>query len=726
MVPIPLRFCCVRYGIWTVPYQGVDLTSLVSRPHRRATQIEPPASTQRQSIMIRRVLSTIFAAYFATFFFDSADVSAQDRASGIDPTTFDQSIRVQDDFYTAVNGAWLRDTKIPDDKSNYGSFTVLSDLSEERIREIIEDAAKKEHAKGTNEQKVGDLYRSFMDVEGVDRLGASPVTPEFTKIDQLSSQHDLMEYWGYGQQLGLDLPIGVHVSQDAKNSDTYIVHLWQGGTSLPDRDYYLEDDPKYVEARKALTTYIDTLFEACNLTVDGAANKVLELETKLARFQWERTRLRNADERYNRLTQSELQTLSPKVEWSTFLKSSLIDEPGDVIVTSPSFFEGLNTILAETPLETWKAYLKFHILDNAAPYLSSTFVDSHFEFHSKALSGIPEQRPRWKRGVQLVEGALGEVVGEMYVAKYFPPAAKKRMEELVANLIKAFDLSIDELTWMTDETKRRAKEKLSKFTVKIGYPNKWKDYSKLEIVPDELMQNVVNSSLVEYRRNIDKLGQPIDREEWGMTPQTVNAYYNSTKNEIVFPAAILQPPFFNMEADDAVNYGGIGAVIGHEISHGFDDQGSKYDGDGNLKSWWTAEDRHAFEQITKRLVDQYSEYSPLPGKTVDGQLTLGENIADLSGLAIAHKAYRLSLGDQVPPKIDNWTGDQRFFLGWSQVWRRKYRDAEMMRRLLTDPHAPSWYRANGPVINIDAFYTAFDVQPDDALFRPKEQRIKIW
>ena len=463
-----------------------------------------------------------------------------------------------------------------------------------------------------------------------------------------------------------------------------------------------------------------------NLGDEGnAADKILAVETKFAEVQWERTELRDAEKRYNKFTQVALAKSTPHIDWQAYFKSADIEDKGDVIVTAPSFFEGLDKIIDDTSIETWRLYLKFKALDSAAPFLSQPFVDAHFDFHSKALTGIPEQKPRWKRGVQLVEQSLGEIVGKLYVEKHFPPESKARMEGLVDTLIGAFDGSIDELTWMTATTKQKAKEKLSKFTVKIGYPNKWKDYSALSI-NDDLIGNVTRSAYTEHKRNICKLGQPIDREEWGMTPQTVNAYYNPSKNEIVFPAAILQPPFFNMVADDAVNYGAIGAVIGHEISHGFDDQGSKYDGDGNLKSWWTVQDREAFEAITKRLVDQFNEYSPLPGKHVNGQLTLGENIADLSGLAIAHKAYRLSLKGKEPPRIDDWTGDQRFFLGWSQVWRRKYRDAEMMRRLLTDPHAPSWYRANGPVINIDAFYDAFDVEPSDALFRPQEERIKLW
>lgn len=645
--------------------------------------------------------------------------------SGIDPSTFDTNVRIQDDFYRAVNGTWLNETDIPADKSNYGSFTVLADLSEQRIREIIEEAAASEHPQGSDAQKVGDLYRSFMNEERCEELGVGPVKDDLAAMGKLAAA-DLSEIWGAFEATGVGSPVAMYVGQDAKESTKYIVSFYQSGTSLPDRDYYLEDDPKYLEAREALKGYVTRLFQLAGMSSDSVAETVLQLETQLAQVQWERTELRDAEKRYNKFSIEAIGKRTPHIDWDAYLTAAGVSDRGDIIVTAPSFFEGLDKIIADTPITAWRVYQQYRVLDDAAPLLSKDFVDAHFEFHSKALAGIPEQKPRWKRGVSVVEGSLGEVVGKLYVEKHFPPEAKARMEQLVANLIKAFEQSIDELTWMTDATKQRAQEKLSKFTVKIGYPNVWKDYSALEIDPLDLVGNVRRSAMTEHNRMIDKLGKPIDREEWGMTPQTVNAYYMPPKNEIVFPAAILQPPFFNMSADDAVNYGGIGAVIGHEISHGFDDQGSKYDGDGNLKSWWTPVDRQAFEAITKRLVDQFSEYSPLPGKYVDGKLTLGENIADLSGLAIAHKAYRLSLDGKEAPLIDRWTGDQRFFLGWSQVWRRKYRDAEMMRRLLTDPHAPSWYRANGPVINIDAFYDAFNVQPDDALYRPKEERIKLW
>ncbi|MEM8681598.1 MAG: M13 family metallopeptidase [Planctomycetota bacterium] len=513
----------------------------------------------------------------------------------------------------------------------------------------------------------------------------------------------------------------------------YLTVAMQGGTTLPDRDFYLEEDERYTEAQEALKQHIDKLFVLANRPAEDAAAAILALETELAKVQWSRTELRDANKRYNKYTLADAQQAFPGIDWQAVLAAASMGQPDELNIITPSFFEGLQPVLENTPLETWKDYLRFKLIDQYAPALSDDFAEAHFDLHQRVLAGVPAQKPRWERGVAVTAGrgagdfgVAGDLVGRLYVQEHFPPEAKQRMTELVDNLLRAYEQSIGDLAWMTDVTKEKALDKLSKITTKIGYPDKWRSYDGLEIRPDDLVGNLMRSARYEHQRDVQKLGQPVDREEWGMTPQTVNAYYNPGMNEIVFPAAILQPPFFSMEADDAVNYGGIGAVIGHEISHGFDDQGSKYDGDGNLKDWWNAKDRHEFTQLTQRLIDQYSQYEPLPGKMVNGELTLGENIADLSGLAIAHQAYHLSLDGMTPPELDGWSGDQRFFMGWSQVWRRKYRDAEMIRRLLTDPHSPSWYRANGPVVNIDAFYEAFDVQPEDALYRAPEERIKIW
>jgi len=657
-------------------------------------------------------------------------VSAQLK-SGIDPKGFDESVRVQDDLFLHVNGEWIKHTPIPADKSNFGTIIELSDESQARLRTIVEDAAKGEHEKGSDAQRVGDFYKSFMNEARIEELGAAPLRDELAKLEELASAKDVFRHFGYLQTAGVGTPIGFFVDQDDKDSTRYLAALIQSGTTLPDRDYYLKDDEKYQKARDALLAFVTRLFELAELPAPAAAAKtVLDIETRLAKVQWERTRLRDAEQRYNKYTLEELKKVTPSLDWKSFFVAANVESIAEVNMMTPSFFQGFETILAETSVDAWKQYLQFQVIDGYATALSQDFVDASFELHEKQLAGIPEQKPRWKRGVETTAGTrgfgvLGDAVGKLYVKQYFTADAKQRMDVLVKNLLKTYEKSIDELTWMTPETKKRAQEKLAKITTKIGYTEKWRDYSKLEI-NDDLVGNLRRSAYVEYRRMVDKLGQPVDRTEWGMTPQTVNAYYNPGLNEIVFPAAILQPPFFDATVDDAVNYGSIGSVIGHEISHAFDDQGSKYDGDGNLQNWWTEKDRAAFRNLTEKLVAQYAEYEALPGQHINGQLTLGENIADLSGMSIAFNAYKLSLDGKKSAVIDSWTGEQRFFLGWSQVWRRKYRDAEMVRRILTDPHSPSRFRANGPVMNLDAFYQAFDVKEGDALFKPAAERIRIW
>jgi predicted metalloendopeptidase len=665
---------------------------------------------------------------------NSAALNAEELKSGIDAQGFDQGVRIQDDLFLAVNGKWLQHTPIPDDKSNYGSFTILADEALLNIRTIIEKAAEGQHPQGSDEQKVGDFYQSFMDEAGVEARGLEPLAAELQRIEGLQTVQEMIQHLGYLQKIGVPGPIGFYVDQDDKDSTRYLAAVAQSGTSLPDRDYYLQDDPKYLKAREALVAYIEKLHTLAGRT-DGAdaAKAILQLETRLAEVQWPRVELRNAEKRYNKHTMEELLAKIPAVAWQPFLEAAGAPGLAEINVVTPSFFTGLQPILKDTPLEVWKQYLRYRVVDAYAPALSQAYVDAHFDLQSRELAGIPQQKPRWKRAVEATSGGgagdfgvLGDAVGRLYVAQHFPVEAKTRMDELVKNLLKAYEISIQDLTWMTPTTKKRAQEKLARITTKIGYPAKWRDYSKLEIQRGDLVGNLIRSSLHEHQRMLDKLGKPVDREEWGMTPQTVNAYYNPGLNEIVFPAAILQPPFFDPQAEDAVNYGGIGAVIGHEISHGFDDQGSKYDGDGNLENWWTEEDQAAFTRLTQKLVAQFAGYEPLPGKRINGELTLGENIADLSGMSIALKAYRLSLGGKPAPVLDQWTGDQRFFIGWSQIWRRKYRDAEMVQRLLTDPHAPSRYRANGPVSNLDEFYEAFGIKEGDSLYKPAAERIRIW
>jgi putative endopeptidase len=675
---------------------------------------------------MKSLLTVLLCVVSATF------VSAAERHSGIDPDGFDRSVRPQDDLFRHVNGRWLLSTEIPSDKSNYGSFTALDDAAREHIRAIIEESAQ--NPKDDIAKKVGDFYRSYMNEELIEQKGITPLAGQLAEIDRMSSADDVLSYFARSGVKGISGPIGFYISIDDKNSSRYLVHLVQSGTTLPDRDYYLKDDENYVKARQALRTYITQLFELAKLP-DGAlaADNIVKLESSLAGIQWSRTELRNAEKRYNLFQVADLTKVAPRTPWGVFLRDSGVPNVKEVNVTTPSYFEGLEKIGYETPLTTWKHYAQFRLLDSAAPYLPKVYVDAHFELHDKSVAGVPQQKPRWKRAVDATSGAgagdfgvLGESLGQLYVQKHFPPESRQRMDELVANLLKAYEQSIHELTWMTDATKAKALEKLSKITTKIGYPDQWRDYSKLQVAADDLIGNMVRSAEMEHFREVNRLNEPVDRKEWGMTPQTVNAYYNPSMNEIVFPAAILQPPFFDATADDAVNYGGIGAVIGHEISHGFDDEGSKFDGDGNLKNWWTDDDRKAFEALTGRLVAQFEKYEPLPGKRLNGKLTLGENIADLSGMAIAFKAYKISLGNSDGPEIDGHSASQRFFLGWAQVWRRKYRDDEMVRRLVIDPHSPSEFRANGPVINLDVFYEAFALKPGDKLYLPKEERIQIW
>ena len=657
--------------------------------------------------------------------------------SGIDKADMDKSVRFQDDLYLAVNGTWLKNTKIPADKSGYGAFTMLDDLSRERIRDIIQAAAAVKNApKGSDDQKVGDLYRAFMDTQRIEALGLKPLDPLFAKVQAVASYDDLDYLLGAFQKYGVSGPFGFYVSQDDKNSTRYIAHIDQAGIDLPDRDYFLKSDERFVKARAALVTYIETL-----LTLDGrppaeaksSAQAILNLETILAAAQRTRVELRDPEKNYNEVAVAKLSDVAPGINWTRFLDGAGIGKLTTVNVGQPEFFKVADAVLRTTPLSVWKDYCTFKLIDSFSDELPAAVGKAAFEFHGKAVNGTPQDLPRWKKAVALISGggagdfgALGDVVGRLYVEKYFPPSAKARMDELVHNLLTEYRHSISQLTWMTPETKVRALAKLAKYTTKIGYPTKWRDYSKLEVSPTDLMADVLASAQVEYDRMTSKLGKPVDRTEWGMTPQTVNAYYNPNMNEIVFPAAILQPPFFNPNADDAVNYGGIVAVIGHEISHGFDDQGSQYDGDGNLKNWWTPADRAAFKALTQRLIAEYDVCEPLPGKFVNGKLTLGENIADNSGLSIAYKAYHLSLGGKPGPVIDGYTADQRFFIGWAQVWRSLYRESLQVRYLLTDPHSPTHFRADVPPTNMDAFYAAFDVKPGDKLYRKPADRVKIW
>jgi predicted metalloendopeptidase len=654
-------------------------------------------------------------------------VAPKPLTSGIDRANFDAAVRPQDDFYRHVDGGWLSRTEIPADKSNYGASTQLNDDARQQLREIIEAAAADANKKaGSDEQKVGDFYASFMDEAKADALGLKPLETELAGIAALKDRKDLPALLAHLDRLGVGV-FSSGIQPDAKNSGRYIFYVEQGGTHLPDRDYYLDKDPKFAGIRKAYLAHVEKMLALANIRAPAqSAAAILDFETKLAQLQWPRVDTRDADKTYNHFEFAALGELMPGFNWTAYNEGVGVTKSPGVVLGEPSFFKGWDRLVNTTPLETLKVWLQWSVLSEYAGYLSKPFVDEDFAFFGTTLNGTQEIEPRWKRGVTVSEGALGEVLGRLYVAKHFPPEAKARMEQLVANLLAAYRESITTLDWMTGETRQKALAKLATFDPKIGYPDKWKDYSALEVKADDLIGNVMRSNAVEHEREVAKLGTPIDREEWEMTPQTVNAYYNPLKNEIVFPAAILQPPFFDLNADDAVNYGGIGAVIGHEIGHGFDDQGSKFDGAGNLASWWTDADRKNFEARTRALIAQYDAYEPLPGHKLNGAFTIGENIGDLGGLSIAHKAYLISLAGKPAPVIDGFTGDQRFFMGWAQVWRRKYRDENLLSRLKADPHSPSEFRCNGVVVNVPAFYAAFDVKEGDRMYLAPEKRVKIW
>ncbi len=649
-------------------------------------------------------------------------------ASGIEQGNMDTSVRAQDNFYRHVNGGWLKANEIPSDKTAIGSFYDLRDEADENVKKIIEELAATPNLKsGTDEQKVADLFRSYMDQEKRDSLGIKPIEPVLTEVDALTSKSELMDFFGKNQSIGVTSPLYLYISVDAKDSASYATHVWQGGLGLPDRDYYFNEEARFVDLRVGYLTHIENMFNLAGFENGKAAAKtVMNIETKIAELHWTRVQSRDSEKRYNKFETSELNELSANIDWASYLAAANVASQKDLIVNQPDFVEGLGTIINETSMDDWKTYLKFHTLSGFSSYLTTDLDNENFEFFSKQLNGRKEQRPQWKRGVSVVNSNLGEVIGKVYVGRHFQPEAKERMSTLVENLRAAYGASIDDLDWMSSETQKAAHVKLAAFTPKIGYPDKWEDYSALNIDGSDLVGNIIASSHLSHQKEVEKLGGPIRKWEWGMTPQTVNAYYSPTMNEIVFPAAILQPPFFNMEADDAVNYGGIGAVIGHEMGHGFDDQGSKYDAEGNLRNWWTEKDLEEFATRTAQLVEQYDAYKPFDDLHVNGKLTLGENIGDLSGVTIAYKAYKASLNGEEAPVIDGLTGDQRFFIGYAQIWRSKIVEKSMRNRVATDPHSPGEFRALGSLSNMNEFYQAFDVKEGDAMYIAPEKRVKIW
>jgi predicted metalloendopeptidase len=647
--------------------------------------------------------------------------------SGLDLAGFDRSVRPQDDLYRFAGGAWLANTEIPNDRSNYGSFIILDDQAQEEVRQLIIAASEQPNRPvGSDAQKVGDFYRAYMDNARVESVGLAPLNEELARIDAIATARDVARYIGHTQRLGLAQPFAWFSSPDKDNSSMYLGALYQNGLTMPDRDYYLSPDEKYAKFRAKFAEYVEhMLARAGERNARSAAARIAALETRIANYQWTKVQNRDPVKTHNPMTLPEYQKLAPGFDWVAFFDG--MGAPVQRLeVYQPSFIKGIGQLVKTVPVSDWRVYFKFQLLDDYAPALSAQFADLEFEFHQKTLNGVPEPRPRWRRAVDSMDANMGEIVGRMFVESHFGAEAKARMLELVDNLLKAFDSSIDGLEWMSPQTRAEAKTKLSKITVKIGYPDKWRDYSTLTVRSDDLIGNLLRASEFQHQRFVKRTGGPVDKGEWLMTPQTVNAYYSPTTNEITFPAAILRWPFFDMSADPAVNYGGIGSVIGHEISHGFDDSGRQYDGDGNLRDWWTADDGGKFKQRAGELVKQFAAYTVLDNRHLNGELTLGENIGDLSGMAVAYRAYKISLGGKVAPEIDGFSGDQRFFLGWAQVWRRKYRDEELLKRLVTDPHSPSEFRTNGPTSNIDAFYDAFAVKPGDRMYRQPAERVKIW
>lgn len=648
---------------------------------------------------------------------------------GVDRTAAKASVNPGDDFFAAANGTWLDTFEIPADRAGYGAFNVLADRSRDRNKEIIDELVAGTHPQGSVEQKIADYYQSYMDVEAINARGIEPLRPALEQVNSISGMDDLVRAFGREGMDGSESPLSAAVGFNRGNPDEHILNISVGGIGLPDRDYYLQDSERFQAILAAYEAHIAEMLILAGIeNVEEKAAAIVALETKIAEQQWPRAERRNRDKTYNPTSYADFKAQYDGFDWDTYLGAAGIESLEKLNVSHPEPVAGVIELIKSSSIEDWKAYLTYHLISNHAALLTEEIDNANFEFYGKTLRGQQVQQDRWKRGVARVGAlnALGEAIGQVYVERYFPADAKTQMQELVANLRTALGQRIDGLDWMGEETKKEAHAKLASFNPKIAYPDNWRDYSDVKIVEGDLFANAMNLRAFNYADQIDRLNRPTDRAEWRMTPQTVNAYYNPQFNEIVFPAAILQPPFFDPAADPAVNYGGIGAVIGHEMGHGFDDQGSKSDDKGIQRNWWTDEDRANFEEKTTALAEQYSQFEPVPGNFVDGRFTLGENIGDLGGLSMAYHAYKLSLNGKEAPVIDGLTGDQRFFLAWAQVWKRKTRDDALISLLKSDPHSPGRYRVNGVVRNMDAWYDAFDVQPGDDLYLPPEERVSIW
>jgi len=648
----------------------------------------------------------------------------------IDPANMDLNVKPGDDFFRYVNGNWMANNPIPPQYSAYGAMHVIYDKNQEDMKTLVEEVSAEKNAKqGSVSQKIRDFYNSGMDTLRIDKIGVGAIKDELAAIDELNTKQDIQRHIAEMQKTGLNPLFYFYASADEKNSTMEIANFYQGGLGLPDVDYYTNDNEQSKKLRQAYLDHLSKMFVLKGEdkeTADKHGKTVLDIETDLAKVSKTRLERRDAEKNYYKVDLEGLKKLSPGFDWNLYFTTLGLPDPGEINVSQKDFFEGLSQVMDKYPFDDWKTYLTWNLLDGSANYLSQDFVEQNFDFFGRTLSGAQELQPRWKRVMGVTSGGLGEAIGQLYVEKYFPPSSKERMVELVENLRKAFAIRIKNLDWMSDKTKDEALAKLSKIMVKIGYPDKWIDYSPLNIVADSYIKNVRNANAFEFKRQLDKIGKPVDKTEWGMTPQTVNAYYNPTNNEIVFPAGILQPPFFNSSADDAVNYGAIGVVIGHEMTHGFDDQGRKYDKNGNMNDWWTPEDAERFTEKTKILGEQYDHFTLLDSLHINGALTMGENIADLGGLNIAYDAYQLSLNGKIPKEIDGFTSDQRFYMGYAQVWRTNIRDKELMRRLKEDVHSPAEARVNVPLFNVDKFIEAFNITETNKLFIPGDKRAYIW
>lgn len=653
-----------------------------------------------------------------------AQADSKSPVSGITLDNFSTTIRPQDDFYHYVNGKWLNEYDLPADKAYYGTSGILKEQIQGQIKTIIKEVSEINHQQGSAEQKIADIFRAYMDLDAIESKGISSLEADLQKIDAIANISDLSKYMGYADVFS-KAPFWFFVYLDDKNSDEYIIFIEQSGLGLPDRDYYLKEDDKHKNIQIKYVAHVTNILALAGIkNAQTKAHEIYDLEKQLAQGHWDSVSNRDLEKTYNKIRFVDLSTLAPDLDWDAWLTHAMIDKPEYLVVLQPSYLETLNTAIKETPLDTWKQYFKWHLLSHYAKYLSAPFEQENFAFYGTFLSGQTEQEPRWQRGVDLVNRKAGELVGRVYVKKHFPPEAKTRVLQMVENLREAYADSIKNLDWMGEETKEKALEKLAKLNVKIGYPDVWRDYSQMNIHGNDLIAMMKETTRFYYHRGRSKLGQPVNRTEWGMHPQTVNAYYDASKNEIAIPAGILQPPYFNYEADQAPNYGGIGAIIAHEMGHGFDDAGSQYDSDGNRNNWWTENDLNQYKKRTEKLIEQYNAYTVVDGTHVNGGLTQGENLSDLSGLSIAYRAFKAN--NQENNIMDGFTPEQRFFIARAQVRMRKYRDEELLKQIKTNSHAPAEFRVNGVLRNMPEFYRAFDVKPGDGMYLPVEDRVKVW